>query len=191
MTGELLVDFHPKVNDWIPRRYFVDNRYRLRIAPDYSGILQYEKEIDQYNMKQHYSQRLDANIMRYSNGQTRIMPQPVHHMLSLIIVMQYAEFQPEKPVLMELEGLLYDTWWEEAVDQDLPNQTAYEIFLKPAGGKRVLKETDFFTYKLDDPKARRFIGYSKESGRILNAKFVFGALTLTATPISKSESLFR
>jgi hypothetical protein len=191
ITKELLVDFHPRVNDWIPRRYFVDNQYRLRISPDLNGILKYEKNIHQYNMKQQYFQWLDGDIMRYSTGESRIIPQPAHHMLSLIIVLQYADYQPEKPALMELEGKLYNVWWEEVEDLDLPDQHAFEIFLKPLKGKSVLEETDFFTYKLDDPKARRFIGYSKEDGRIVNAKFIFGALTLTATPITKEESLFR
>lgn len=191
MTQELLVDFHPKVNDWIPRRYFVDNHYRLRISPDLNGILKYEKNIHQYNMKQQYFQWLDGDIMRYSTGESRIIPKPAHHMLSLIIALQYAEYQPEKPTLMELEGKLYSVWWEDVEDIEHPNQYAYEIFLKPMGGKRVLEKTDFFTYKLDDSKARRFIGYSKEDGRIRSAKFLFGTLTLTAARITKGDSQFR
>lgn len=182
-TGIVTLVYHPKTAPWIPDKYFVDNLYTFSVKPDLSGIISYQKSINQFNLKQQFYEQITDSTITYSTGQILPLNVPVHHMLSLIAVLQFNNNTLPDTVFMELEGKLFTCSRLAVKNDDFPGQNAYEIILAYRGGRAVLEKTDYFTVELDNPAARRFIGYSKQDGRIMNAKFIFGKISLIARRI--------
>lgn len=179
-TGQLQVVYHPKTADWIPDKYFVDNVYTFVLRNDYRGMSQYKKDIRQFNLVQSYEEVITDTTVVYSTGEVRNISQPMHHMLSLIVAIEYADSALTDPIILDLEGKYFSCRRHKETTDEFPGLISYEILMEPIGGEGVLDKTDYFNVELDNPSARRFISYSKHDGKIESARFLFGKISLSA-----------
>jgi hypothetical protein len=82
---------------------------------------------------------------------------PVQNILGLIIELKYYDVEEINNVLIEHEGIFYKSNIQKVPERSNKLQTTYRIYTKNVRGKKVLKETDIYSWKIVDSTAVREI----------------------------------
>jgi len=179
-NNSIKILYHTKTNKYFYLFYKVDNYYELILDPDYKNIEFYKKKIDQKGFSQSYEVHFKNDSVYYSNGIKKMCRSPVQNILGLIIELKYYDVEEINNVLIEHEGIFYKSNIQKVPERSNKLQTTYRIYTKNVRGKKVLKETDIYSWKIVDSTAVREITYSNVEESIIEARFKFGKLTLSA-----------
>jgi hypothetical protein len=170
--------FKAETTPFFSRIFLVQNEYRLIMDSDLTGILSFEKNIIQKNIRQNLTTRYEEKKISYSNGEWRPADGAVHNMLSLILALTKENVPVTKHYSLEIEGEFYDATAVPMLRDD--GMIQWEIKTRKTGGRPVLKETDLFTSRLGDPAAFRSITVDQKSQKILEANFSVSRNKLSA-----------
>jgi len=179
-NNSIKILYHTKTNKYFYSFYKVDNYYELILDPNYKKIEFYKKEINQKDFSQYYEVHFKNDSVYYSNGIKKMCLSPVQNILGLIIELKYYDVEEINNVLIEHEGIFYKSNIQKVPKRSNKLQTTYRIYTKNARGKKVLKETDIYSWKIADSTAMKEITYSNVDHSIIGARFRFGKLTLSA-----------
>lgn len=172
--------YHTKTNKFFYYIYKVNNYYELILDSNYKNIQVYKKNIDQKGFLQSYQANFKNDSVYYSNGIKKMCKSPVQNILGLIIELKYCDLEEVNNALIEHEGIFYKSKIKKVPKRSNKLQTTYRIFTKKVRGKKVLEETDIYSWKIADSIAVKEVTYSNEDSSIIGARFKFGKLTLSA-----------
>jgi|GEM_PF-2497083 len=158
--------------------FLVQNTYRLTMDSDLRGILAFEKNIVQKNIRQNLKTEYSKERISYSNGDQRLAEGRVHNMLSLIIALTKEKDAVPKYYPLEIEGEFFDAA-VIPIYQD-SETIRWEIKTEKRSGRPVMQETDLFTSRLGDPSAFRSITVNTRSQMIVEAHFSLSRYKLSA-----------
>lgn len=170
--------FSAKTKPFFSRIFRVNNKYILSMDTSMVRLVEYEKHIDQKNIRQAFKTVYTDQEIMYSSGDRRPSGEPCHTILSLILALTREKEARILSVPLEIEGVFYTATAVPDVHDD--HTIEWEIILEEEWGSPVLESTDLFTYRLGDPEAKRGITVNTETGKIVSAWFSLSPYTLTA-----------
>ncbi len=168
-----VINFKVKTRKIVNYFFPIENNYKIILNKE-NYILFYKKNTIQPNLKNYFETELRNNNVFYKNTELQILPEYFNIFSMLHLLMIDKDRIPDNFIL-EREGLLYNA---EINKKD--NIYFLSLYLNDVTSKKLIENTDIFTWALFKDKAKRKIYFSKNHKYIQKCIFSKGLISMSA-----------